>query len=48
MDSKQWGDSIKEAISIMSKTDIYQYSGSSVLVPIEGDVRSASTELRLY
>jgi hypothetical protein len=31
-----------------TKTDIYRHSGSSVRVPIDGDVRSASGELRLY
>src|SRR5262249_42615950 len=31
-----------------TKTHTYQHSGSSVRVPIDGDVRSASTELGLY
>jgi hypothetical protein len=31
-----------------TKTDIYQHSGSSVRVPIDGVVRSASTGLSLY
>ena len=31
-----------------TKTDIYQHSGSSIRVPIDGDIRSASSELRLY
>ena len=31
-----------------TKTDIYQHSGSSVRVPIDGNVRSASSELGLY
>src|SRR6266568_5156125 len=31
-----------------TKTDIYQHSGSSVRVPIDRDVRSASTGLSLY
>src|SRR4029077_16495354 len=31
-----------------TKTNIYQHSGSSVRVPIDGDVRSASSALGLY
>src|SRR5437764_13870461 len=31
-----------------TKTNTYQHSGSSIRVPIDGDVRSASSELRLY
>jgi hypothetical protein len=31
-----------------TKTHTYQHSGSSVRVPLDGDVRSASTELGLY
>jgi hypothetical protein len=31
-----------------TKTDIYQHCGSSIPVPIDGDVRSASTKLGLY
>jgi hypothetical protein len=43
------GQSIKEANKHHeTKTNIYQHSGSSVRVPIDGDIRSASTELRLY
>jgi hypothetical protein len=41
-------ESVSLCVRMKTKTDIYQHSGSSVRVPIDGDVRSSSTELSLY
>ena len=41
------GNSTKEQYH-KTKTNSYQHSGSSIRVPIDGDVRSASTEVGFY
>jgi len=47
LDKRRAADTLR-ALNHETKTNIYQHSGSSIRVPVDGSVRSASSEVRLY